>query len=135
MATETEMTAVGIDIRPVLDHRGFPLETAQQKQAKIKTWVDRIDVEAVAELAAQHYSGFVDAGKHVRGRVVGQDHGKFNACFFVELDIVDDGPEDSEDGIKTPQKAAKWVVRIPIPVATMNENPWPKLKSEIATMK
>ncbi|GAO17554.1 hypothetical protein UVI_02047550 [Ustilaginoidea virens] len=50
-------------------------------------------------------------------RIVGEDRGSYNACFFVKFD------DDNET----------WVVRIPIEPAL--HNPWQALLSEVATMK
>ncbi|KAL1845332.1 hypothetical protein VTK73DRAFT_660 [Phialemonium thermophilum] len=123
---EPEADAItGFVIRPRLDHRGFPLATDDQRRQANRDWIDRLDPDAICALAAQHYG---DGGS--RGapccRVVDKRNGSFNACFFVELDGVGEARPSST--------AAKWVVRIPIATAT-EDDPWPRLQSEVATMR
>lgn len=114
MVTEAEVAAVAFDTRPRLDHRGVPLETDEQHWEKNKAWIDHIGQDAVAALTARYYYGGVYGSKTVLGRVVSKNHGSFNVCFFVELEVSvhhDEGGDETSQ----PKAVAKWVVYIPIP--------------------
>ncbi|CAK7234513.1 hypothetical protein SBRCBS47491_008974 [Sporothrix bragantina] len=130
MATEVKTTDVALGITPRLDHRGFPFITDDQRRAQRKAWIELIDHDAVIDLALRHYGG--KAG----GRIVGHANGSFNVCFFIELDDDDasanDGMDRSDHGEKS---GVKWVVRIPITPSLRGEDPWPRLQSEVATMR
>lgn len=85
--------------------------TAQQKEGKVKAFIDSIDPIAVCGLASRHNNSkpcriFQDAAS-----------GSYNVCFFVEF--VDEN--------------TKWVVRIPLEPSI--HNVWDKIQSEVATMR
>ncbi|OAA63399.1 phosphotransferase enzyme family protein [Niveomyces insectorum RCEF 264] len=134
MAAESGSTTAGNAIRPRLDHRGFPLATDDQRRQANREWISRIDPDAVCALAARYYEGG-NTGRHTRCRVFGKHNGSFNVCFFV---VFDDGSDNEPSLVSQPSEpppGVKWVVRIPLAPAIMDNDPWLRLQSEVVTMR
>ncbi|KAL2760493.1 hypothetical protein ACRALDRAFT_2024460 [Sodiomyces alcalophilus JCM 7366] len=101
---ELEARALG------LDTQGFPALTDDQYNQKRKAFIESLDPDAVCALASQYNNG-------KPCRVVNQDSGSFNVCFFVDFD----------------QEGPQWIVRVPIEPAL--DNPWEKLLGEVTTIQ
>lgn len=86
----------------------FP-PTEERVQSSIQDFIDSINRAAICELVSSH-----DNGK--RGRVINQQNGSFNVCFFVQF--------SSED--------TTWVLRVPVIPAVVNA--CNKLVSEVTIM-
>ncbi|RYO89569.1 hypothetical protein DL764_008558 [Monosporascus ibericus] len=87
----------------------FP-PTAEEKEHKLKAFINSIDPDAVCSLASRYNSSkpcriFQDAA-----------NGSYNVCFVVEFDAN-----------------TKWIVRIPSEPSI--HNVWDKVQSEVATMQ
>ncbi|KAI1113277.1 kinase-like protein [Nemania sp. NC0429] len=94
----------------LLDADCYP-PTHQQKQAKIETFIQSIDPDAVCQLASQHHDS--EPCRIFQNTA----NGSFNVCFFVEF----------------PARGTRWVVRIPLVSSVYNV--WDKVQSEVATIR